>query len=388
MPSRTSIPSRSAWRPASPSAAVPGRRGRGIQGRLAVRAVPGHHHTARLLLLSHFGITAGVFPVLTFGAIFKSLGLSSAIIHVHRVTEKLLSTVFYVHIAMGVLLTTTVALLAAPLAALFDIPALTSVLALASLIFVLNRAPVTIALLERAPRFKQIAVVETVCAALGIATTIVAAALGASPYSLVLGPLVDQATRSRRLMTDRGHCHTSATVAVARKLVERTWTVLRRGEPYQLRDLNGRPVTERAAKQLIAAELTVDDAVRSRPAQRRNPPTGTDALAPRSRGTPRRSVGLDRQSQAAVVALGEEHADPCDFEHHRRSRAALRTVGHVEALNSIRCLVVSDLRGPRPRSAGTHRRRVTRHHAQVRSPTSRAWKTRIACRGECNPPMR
>ncbi len=79
-------------------------------------------------------------------------------------------------------------------------------------------------------------------------------------------------------------------------------------------------------------------------------------------------VGLDRQSQAAVVALGEEHADPCDPEHHRRSRAALSTVSHVEALNLIRCLVASDLRGPRPRSAGTHRRRVTCHHAQVRSP--------------------
>ena len=39
-----------------------------------------------------------------------------------------------------------------------------------------------------------------------------------------------------RLMTEHGHCHTQACVAVARKLVERTWTVLHRGTPYQLRD--------------------------------------------------------------------------------------------------------------------------------------------------------
>ena len=39
-----------------------------------------------------------------------------------------------------------------------------------------------------------------------------------------------------RLMTEHGHCHTQACVAVARKLVERTWTVLTRGTPYQLRD--------------------------------------------------------------------------------------------------------------------------------------------------------
>lgn len=67
-----------------------------------------------------------------------------------------------------------------------------------------------------------------------------------------------------RLMTERGHCHTQATVAVARKLVERTWTVLARGEPYQLRDLDGKPITERAAKALIAERLTVSDDVRGR----------------------------------------------------------------------------------------------------------------------------
>jgi hypothetical protein len=68
----------------------------------------------------------------------------------------------------------------------------------------------------------------------------------------------------RQLMTERGHCHTQATVAVARKLAQRTWTVLSRGRPYQLRDLDGRPVTARAAKALIAGELTVDPGVRAR----------------------------------------------------------------------------------------------------------------------------
>jgi hypothetical protein len=67
-----------------------------------------------------------------------------------------------------------------------------------------------------------------------------------------------------RLMVDRGHCHTQATVAVARKLVERTWTVLTRGQPYQLRDLDGQPITARAAKALIRDRLAVDDTVRAR----------------------------------------------------------------------------------------------------------------------------
>ncbi len=57
---------------------------------------------------------------------------------------------------------------------------------------------------------------------------------------------------------------TQATVAVARKLVERTWTVLARGEPYQLRDLDGKAITERAAKALIAERFTVGEDVRGR----------------------------------------------------------------------------------------------------------------------------
>jgi hypothetical protein len=67
-----------------------------------------------------------------------------------------------------------------------------------------------------------------------------------------------------RLMTERGHDHTSATVAVARKLVERTWTVLTEGRLYQLRDLDGGPTTERAAKELIAQRCTVGADVRAR----------------------------------------------------------------------------------------------------------------------------
>jgi transposase len=76
----------------------------------------------------------------------------------------------------------------------------------------------------------------------------------------------------QRLMMQRGHCHTQATVAVARKLVERTWTVLHRGTTYQLRDLDGVPITERAAKRLITERFTVNETVRARARARIPPP--------------------------------------------------------------------------------------------------------------------
>ena len=65
-------------------------------------------------------------------------------------------------------------------------------------------------------------------------------------------------------MTERGHCHTQANVAVARKLVERTWTVLTRGQAYQLRDISGNPITQRAAKAQVAEAFHVDQDVRAR----------------------------------------------------------------------------------------------------------------------------
>jgi hypothetical protein len=40
--------------------------------------------------------------------------------------------------------------------------------------------------------------------------------------------------------------------------------VLHRGEPYQIRDLDRNPMTQRAAKQLIKDQYTVDEQTRSR----------------------------------------------------------------------------------------------------------------------------
>jgi hypothetical protein len=67
-----------------------------------------------------------------------------------------------------------------------------------------------------------------------------------------------------QLMTEHGHCHTQACVAVARKLVERTWTVLNRGIPYQIRDLDGQPISRLEAKKMIKQVCTVPDQVRAK----------------------------------------------------------------------------------------------------------------------------
>jgi hypothetical protein len=53
------------------------------------------------------------------------------------------------------------------------------------------------------------------------------------------------------------HCHTEAVIAVARKLAERTSKTLTTGQTYEIRDMEGWPLTKRAAKELIASRYTV-----------------------------------------------------------------------------------------------------------------------------------
>lgn len=71
------------------------------------------------------------------------------------------------------------------------------------------------------------------------------------------------AAHYRTLMVERRHNHIKANCAVARKLVCRAWAVLDRGEPYEIRDLEGRVIDQQTATAL-AAELAVPEDVRRR----------------------------------------------------------------------------------------------------------------------------
>ncbi len=67
----------------------------------------------------------------------------------------------------------------------------------------------------------------------------------------------------QRLMVERGHCHAKATCAVARKLIARVWATISTNHPYELRDLDGKPITRRQARDL-AHSFAVDDRIRAR----------------------------------------------------------------------------------------------------------------------------
>jgi len=65
-----------------------------------------------------------------------------------------------------------------------------------------------------------------------------------------------------RMMVEKGKHHRQALCAVATRLVNRIHAIMKRGRPYQLRDLNGNQINVVEAKKLIRDRFTVPAAVR------------------------------------------------------------------------------------------------------------------------------
>jgi transposase len=93
-------------------------------------------------------------------------------------------------------------------------------------------------------------------------------------------------------MVERGKDHLGATCVVAANLAERAWTVMARGEPYIIRDTDGRAVSAAEAKAIIDERWTVPADVRAR---RRSNKAGkapknvlTGQSKPRARGADQR----------------------------------------------------------------------------------------------------
>ena len=108
---------------------------------------------------------------------------------------------------------------------------------------------------------------------------------------------------------------------VASRLAARTFSVMARGEPYIIRDLDGTPVTVAEARDLIAAHYQVPEDVRRR---RRGRAKGEGP----SSDTPRASL---------IEATLPHHHDPA--QHHRRqptrSTSSSSTRPGLDATNTI-----------------------------------------------------
>lgn len=148
---------------------------------------------ANLLSPSDYGLATLAFVVVGLGHIFTELGLTAAVVQKPDLDEQDLRSAFWLNAGTGVVMTGLVAAAAPVLAAIYGEPRLVPLLLVASVMFSISLGVVHTALLERAGRFRSLAIIELALTFFGWTVTLVAAYRGAGAMSLVLGPVLQTA---------------------------------------------------------------------------------------------------------------------------------------------------------------------------------------------------
>lgn len=118
---------------------------------------------SRLLGPSQFGLIMMVTVITQFAHVFASMGFASALIQKKEIDENDRSTVFWVNLAMGILIAITITLCAPMIAWFYGKPILASISVFVSINFVLTALNmVQRSLLEREMAFKKLFAVNTI----------------------------------------------------------------------------------------------------------------------------------------------------------------------------------------------------------------------------------
>lgn len=142
---------------------------------------------ARLLTPSDFGLIAMVMVVTGFIGIFKDAGLSMATVQRATINHDQVSTLFWINVALSIVLGLLTAGLAPGLAWLYDETRLVWITVALAATFVLSGLSVQhSALMTRQMRFRDLALLDVLAMAAGIACGIAAAWWGLSYWSLVI----------------------------------------------------------------------------------------------------------------------------------------------------------------------------------------------------------
>jgi O-antigen/teichoic acid export membrane protein len=145
---------------------------------------------ARLLLREEFGLMAVAAAILVVLTLFADMGLSRALIHFDHLPPDVLTSLFWLNLAVSLFLMLVLALAAPALGALYQSSALVPVLQAASLVFPLSSLGQQFRVLaEKELRFASLAINEIAAALTGFCVAIVVAKDGGGVYALVAGML-------------------------------------------------------------------------------------------------------------------------------------------------------------------------------------------------------
>jgi O-antigen/teichoic acid export membrane protein len=152
---------------------------------------------ARLLAPDDFGLMGMSTVVVGFVALFKDLGTAAAVIQRKELSDKLLSSIFWLNITFGLVTTLAVFLLSPLIAHLYQEPRLINILRGLSFTFCLSGASILQqALLERRLEFRKLALAEIMASVMGGLTGVLLALMGAGVWSLVFQTLMMTAATS------------------------------------------------------------------------------------------------------------------------------------------------------------------------------------------------
>jgi PST family polysaccharide transporter len=145
---------------------------------------------ARLLTPTDFGLVAMVTAVTAIAAGFADLGLTEATIQRKEISHNQVSTLFWINVAMGLLLTLLTAVMAPVLASFYREPRLVGITLVVSLSFLIGglRGQHN-ALLKRQMRFSSIAMRDVTSNIVGVSVAITMAWQGAGYWAIVALPL-------------------------------------------------------------------------------------------------------------------------------------------------------------------------------------------------------
>lgn len=146
---------------------------------------------ARLLGPHDFGLATIVLALTGFAFMLIDLGTTDAAVHKARVTHLEISTLFWINISVGAVLTVLFAAASGILASVFGERELVNIALVSSLTFVMTGLAVQhYALMRRAMEFRRLAIIDICANIIGSVVAIVLALRGWGYWALILKPLM------------------------------------------------------------------------------------------------------------------------------------------------------------------------------------------------------
>jgi lipopolysaccharide exporter len=152
---------------------------------------------AKVLEPSIFGLVSVCQLVLNFFHIFANLGFTNSIISKQETDKKILSTIFFASIGLGLIMGTLIYLSAGSVAAYYHEPKLVYVIRVSSLTFpLIYSSQIYWNLLQKDLEFKALGYIEAIGSIISIILTIILAYNGFEERSLIYSQLIVQAIRT------------------------------------------------------------------------------------------------------------------------------------------------------------------------------------------------